>query len=620
MNFNNNPNNQVPVAGAPVQTQVPVVGQQQFQPAGQVPVVGQPVMAGAPMGVPVSGFQPMSFPVTQQPSSVLFPTSQEIALFGSPPPKSGNPVTGLSAPGQATQLQIRRLVMIEAKPQNQQYARNYIPLIDNNTVRALENIRDTSPMVNNFGEKIPKMDLSSSVIASIQSQGHNIFGLSPTPSGQLSIENGWGTVRMKFTLTVDVFMNGQFILSEFINGYTDYNGVDFNKEYIDPNMVFYIDSITSSSPYPNQAAPNGVGFVINKSNLVIANNTGQGFNQPRQLVTTRPMDVFTELNATPARKAAEQLVRESFMGGPGSPSGSIPYMNLSTTVGSTPRLSKVDNNSVTQYTASILNTHATTFAMADDYTNVFSAARGLIHEDTLSGSHFITLLDNHLGGISSATANTFTMRDLYRIDPILQNPSDTRVAIFRPDQILREIYRNSMNQVISIPPGSSVDAISGTGAEFADVTALALAASTEFRKIGVSYITCILTNHGGFDEVKITSLFGLDDGTLAIKAKTACENIITQAVHSITKKQMSYNIVINMDVYNDSYFKYQMGMGHSREFVVPQFALAMLSPVMTFNQAHLDNITSAIHDVTSRIHGHSMTLGGITTSLGGSTY
>lgn len=561
------------------------------QPAGMVPVA--PMMPGMmPMGSP-----PGAMPMMNANNSMANP-------FGGLPNLASTGSIGqrITSPQQACNLIIRKIVMIETKPQQNQWNRTMVPKVDASTLNVMNNFKDTSPT----------MRLNGNVISDMQVQGARFFEISSQPMQQANIINGWANVRLKFTISVDVYFAGKLHCTEYVTGYTDYTGANFATKSLDPEMVFIIDSVTVSTPHPSPAALGGIGHSVVGSNLVIAKNQLQGFGAPQQIVTARPVDVFSELMVAGQRKGAE--IAAGMAGMEGFTASMRPtYMNLNTTVGHTPVFSSVMNNVPTNYAARILDAHGKMMHMANDGTDIYASARSEVIENMFSSSKFVHMLDEKgADDFDGFVGNTFKLKRLFMIDPVLASSADDRMVIIRPDEFMRELQRTNTGEVISIPAGSSADSLSGTGEKVANAAAIMHSANAHFRKAGASYVSCILTNHGGMPESRISSILGIDDGMLYMRVSAACESIMSETVRAITRDSMSYFIQLTMDVHNEAYIKIQLGMDQAHEFVSPCYALGITSPIVAFGQNQLDSLVEGVRNITDNLYGPTLTIGGST--------
>lgn len=573
-----------------------------FLPAGQntggVPVQGNniPVMQPAVPVMPAMGVPNMGMP-----QFGANPFQGSLNAFGALPNMSnatammGNKIT---SPQQACSLVIRKMVMIETKPQQNQFMRSMEPRIDDMTVNVMNNFKDTSPTLR----------LNGNVISDMQRQGAKFFEISAQPHQAVNIVNGWATVRLKFTITVDVYFSGKLHCTEYVAGYTDYPGANFNTKNLDPEMVLVIDSVTTSQPHPSTGAVGGIGHSVVGSNLVIAKNAVQGFGAPQHMVTTRPVDVFSELLISGQRKGAE--IAAGIAGMQGMNAQMAPtYMNMNTTVGHTPVFSNMFNNVPSNYAARILDAHGKIMGMANDGTDIYAGARSEVIENVFSSSKFVHMLDEKSGNFDGFVGNTFKLKRLYAIDPVLASPMDDRIVIIRPDEFMRELQRTITGDVISIPSGTAADALSGAGEKVANATAILYSANAHFRKAGASYVSCVLTNYGGQPESRISSMLGIDDGLLHMRITAACDAVMNETVRGITRDQMSYFIQITMDVHNEAYIKLQFGMDSPSEYVTPCYALGAMSPIVAIGQPSLDSLVDSVRDITDKIYGPTLTIG-----------
>lgn len=568
-------NFQNPPAGAPI------------NPHGMI----QPLQTIVPAGMPA----PIASGVLQPQMPAMAPqTNPALSAFGQLPSTQAPVIPSNTL---SSDIRIRKITLVETKTQRTQYARTYVPMVDGNTLRVL----------NNFKDQNPDMLVTASDVVRMQTAGAQFFQTSAQPGQQVAMENGWDTKRYTFTITVDVYFHNTLTHTEYVSGYTDYQGVNnvMGRQTLDPNMVFVITSVSRSAPRPVHNATNGIGHTINGSSYVIAPNTTPDFSKPNNTCLARPRDIFAELSVEAVRRGAEALA-----GMPASLSGSVPYLNMSTTVGNTPRLSNVDNNVATNYASKILSAAGVALSSPTESTNPYTIARSHAgsREEEYTSSFFVHMLDEKSGSFAGAVANSFTLGRLYGIDPALANSADDRIVVMPSDIFAREIRRTSTGQAITVPAGTECDSFSGTGRATADAIAIMFAATSAFRRAGVSYITCSLSNYSGQDQFAITSIYGIDDGLLAKRASDACQAIIRDTVLAVTRASQSYQIDLVVDINNDAYIKLAIGMQPSAEYVMPCFALASMSPVVG-NQQSLDNVVTGVKDITTNLFQDGLTIG-----------
>jgi hypothetical protein len=134
-------------------------------------------------------------------------------------------------------IKINKLLLIATRNSYQDvYQRPFSVRGTHNDLSRLEAYFDTRGAMRNT--PINNWDFSNTM--------PDIIGISSSPVGMATIPNGWGTQRLRFLLEVESAFGGQggSIMVSYIQGFSEYHDPSISG-FVDPNMMFYINSITN---------------------------------------------------------------------------------------------------------------------------------------------------------------------------------------------------------------------------------------------------------------------------------------------------------------------------------------------------------------------------------------
>lgn len=146
--------------------------------------------------------------------------------------------------------------------------------------------------VNSLAEHIAQCSARSVNSSLINKAAPGILGLSAEHQGVISIADGWGSNRGVYILRFLVTYNVGNTFEWIVQGYTD--NPAFTAQYIDPNMVFYINNVFCMSR--TTATYNGIqtSRMNLQADYQVVNGYGGGINGTGNLLI-RPRDVMSNI-------------------------------------------------------------------------------------------------------------------------------------------------------------------------------------------------------------------------------------------------------------------------------------------------------------------------------------
>lgn len=296
----------------------------------------------------------------------------------------------------------------------QQYLRPYeISTKDQHVINTLQN---------RVGESIERTGtIGNGILSGMATQ---ILMPTAVAKGSIGIINNWDTKRFQFKMVVDI-TSGLRTERELVLGYTDHHGISNlvggMNQYIDPNMLLVINSVSRVSGLNINAPSVGGGFTSPSTpkltesahilhDPLLGNNTNGVLNQD-SLIAMRGGDVFSSLYVSTAANNSGQI--------------------LSGNVLVDPMKARRSEANPHHYLTDILSTYNTQHQlygnMANDGTRVLAESLDQVMPALTLEDPFIS----HLGRTATFTGmNTFTWGDLLKMDPTI----DAR-AVFVSDVI-----------------------------------------------------------------------------------------------------------------------------------------------------------------------------------------
>lgn len=471
----------------------------------------------------------------------------------------------------------------------------------------------TGQTLNNLGELVGQMgpDKAFSMVgvSQLNNMGSGagvdaggIVRYSSSPTAMAHIPNGWQTKRARFCLVVDVRKGGIPLRREEIVGYTDYYGISnlMGNAVLDPAMQYTIDSIRVE-PYELTRGVAGMQTVANigTSSLVLSNNNpiANPFagNAGQSLFTMRPTDVFSI--------ADSQALLSGAQDGFGTFNTQTGIMQVSgnnyisdTTLGTAAKTSNRKNDLPGSYASRMLTNFYQTSATAmspagDDFLNPATAAMLRVKETHVADSSFAFAIRN-VGGTCSVTG-MFTQAELLRLDPTI----DSRTNVDEQGEIVMQ------NQGIYIPPTCHTEAIGKTSNHAIIAQMVANTFLSLMSTHGMTMASAICDNYSGFARCVLNGQLGLTELNREAMASSFESAMATEALGIVASSGVgAFRIEVKADLLNQIYLTVQLnGEIQATPFVLPAFAAAAMTPVVTNDFNMLSNFADSVGNIVDGV-------------------
>ncbi len=478
-------------------------------------------------------------------------------------------------------IKVNRLVMVKAGVYNTQYHRPYEMYVDNSVQDSLHECYRSSTVQSGFNTKVTNVDLNNVV--------PNLVMPSATPGQAVSIPNGWQTPRFRFMLEVEVESNATLVY--FIQGYSDFIDTS-HTGLIDPNMLMYINSITTVSRHYNvMGAPTDV--VISSDNLIY--NEGDpidGFNgwddntlwnntnhQSNDAYTTRPVDILSGIEKSYVMNyAAEDLNLDDSA-----------FIDTRAKVTGLPISSARSNNSGSTFTSDIINASITSknlVGLTSSAEDTLAKAKSIAGETVLSRNPIIRILAM---GESQLVVKEFKFGDLVNLDDTVNE----RV----------NVIDSSYGNVVELNAVEYTDTWDKSNMESVAATVVSSNVSYLMSKYLIGKIDFSITNKtldGSYATfIGAHKSFINNNGIKNIEAfKQAVEIELMPVITNNNVLQIELNV--KADLYRDVWVSIAINGGITTEFASPTFCDSLASPIIATNQNSYNGLVSDFETIINQ--------------------
>jgi hypothetical protein len=448
-------------------------------------------------------------------------------------------------------IRITKLLIHETGTYNPQYRRPYDTRMETNTI-------------NIFTDAL--CDVNRYTPGAIGGLANKFISPSATPEKQLTITNGWGERRLRFLMEVTYNSHLGEGPKEIILGYTEFNGISMERR-IDPNMRFYVNSImeTRTTTMHGPTGSYSQNGIISGSHVIVDNGWEGAYTKDRDQ-NMRPTDVYTAMTRLQLH---------------GLDQGDI----YDTRAISSNRAIKSNrsNASAANYVSKIFNGYSTAVresAFGAGEHSIMDAARNKVPEASAPDDPFLSAIMNIRG--DPALGNTFTINDLKRLDPNVGN-------------VITAITTSHQTQAITHYAGQTADWGAST-IEVSNATILSQSVPGLLMDVALMRIVFKSTNRvvGGGVVTTLMDAQGFSAGDLSNQLAVFVSRLESEILRDISyNNAIDFAIEMHLDMLGETKVSISMGGGPFYDFVTPQFADALMTPVISGIN---DRVMTVAHD------------------------
>lgn len=456
-------------------------------------------------------------------------------------------------------LFVKRLLICEVLPQHNQYFRPYQTVMGVDSMSKLQ-------------ERIDATQGGSIKASMFSGISNGILTPSTTTTGIANIVNGWGEKRFRFLLEV-VFQGPLGTTTEVILGYTDYMGATTagfgsnTRVALDHRMTFFINSVVKVRAVEvNMPGHTGTQISVTAGNHVLSNlpyaDGGYRYN-------LSPENVMNNLvTSTYAMPGSVEVASNSLTTHPVASKriSSSPTNYLATMFGAVSQVSKEHELQTT----------------VPSYHDIYQQARQKIGFTSVTEDYFTKALLN----VTQSIEPTFTFGDLVKMDPSIEGSRHDAIHV----NFLKEAVRAFDNPLNTEHLGGASGETIAANIIAGSLPGIMLDCATTFYHFTATNKTLngqFIYTFGSIDS------FGNMDLTPYIE--TLNGRITTEILNDVSfNGTIPMTVEVRCDVMGETFINIQMGNNHAVPFVVPSFADALWTPIVTTNR---DDITKLSEDM-----------------------
>jgi hypothetical protein len=396
----------------------------------------------------------------------------------------------------------------------------------------------------------------------------------PESEKGIYIPNGWGTERYYFFMKIRVMNSLGGSTTELIQGYTDHPDMLSYGGAIDPNTRFTINSVTVL----NDTVEYGQYGGYNVSNVtdayhVIANNNWTDISSlhdqnAQNFVSMRAGDIHATIT-TQGMNVTDL----------------VDTRQLGTRI---PRASRRSNGLATEYASKIINSTieaAASMPMSAVSSELHTRAAGNSLEVTLNRNafmHAISQMNNN------TMSDSFTLSDLFKLDPALADPMDQRMTVLQPGSAIAQ-----SNNPTTFSYGAEYSENWGGSSyehQAAAIISNAIIGLLIEAGLAIAHVRC--TNHSmGGPVINIVDGATLGGQDLQRAMFGFQSRLQTEVINQISMNNtICYNIEIRGEVARATMISLQLDNHPSVQFVAPSFADALTAPVLAGDRHRLQEV------------------------------
>lgn len=405
-----------------------------------------------------------------------------------------------------------------------------------------------------------------------------VISISPAALGVAKIPNGWGTQRLRFMLEVECIQDVTW--SVYLQGYSEYHDPTLTGN-IDPNMKFYINSITVVLRQYDPISRTYIGRPQSTFNVItdhFNNVTFSEVDDTRAMALLRPSDVVQNLNILEMYGAEQKpnIINAS---------SRISSNNVHTS-------SRINNNPIHHFANTInsiidaKNLANSTHNMAD----VYRLAQQNTVESKILNIPFIYALHLMTG---KPTPSDFSLNNLLSIDVTVQN----RITLV--DHVNDMVIPTHNTMLDSAYTESTLQAT----AESVKAVNTAQVISSILTECMLATLDVSITNISGIPVIAVTNastfIDGIDPLVYVNKARTKIEHVL---IPKLTDNGYTLiDIYISANILGDTNISISLNRLSHVLFRFPTFADSLYIPVIADNITK-DSLTDSYCNVIDMVN------------------
>lgn len=479
------------------------------------------------------------------------------------------------------EMTVYQFIIRELGTYNDQFYRPFEPLLDGHQ------LNDITTAVKNA----PKAALNSGFYSRVAS---GILMPSSNITGNVSMPHGWGQKRFMFSLKVNFKLRIGSVEKYYIQGYTEHNDQSLFSNHFDPDMLFFINSVTKTVV---QTINTDMGYqeremVTDCSHLLSDYGTHQ-----QDLSLVRPEDIINIMSVSHLPGINGDLCDDdgysefAEMG-----ITNVDYRTkLSSGVTKSKRCDDSPNTFIGELTDAFVNSKASLNTLSQGEMQVFHSAANKLSNSLPSNDSFLSLIRNISN--NSRALNHFKLRHLEDIQPGLMNSPVTTVFKLSDHSDLAQRGqgqywndRSWLTQMTVFVAQTTTAIMTKHGLSLLHYQATNTVYRNDFSNQS-QHTVLIPTRYSLAVNADLTNI----EAAIQLELEINILNVISH------NHRLPYTVQVQCDMFSETKIIIQVDGSDTTEYVYPTFADSLMPPVLTNNSDTQVNIASSLNVFLSEV-------------------
>lgn len=447
------------------------------------------------------------------------------------------------------QVNVANLLIQVTGTYNPMVFRPYATSLTNDTIEQLSNLAIQSPSI------------TASLIAPATA---SFLSPSATHTGLVHIPGNWTEQRCRFMLELHVKYADQTTSTVYMQGYTDFPGVSLQTGNIALDMMFFINSYSVINTVPMMTPVGVMNSYIPLDNAHLLTS-----HDNNQLVSMRPQDIFAGMQTS-------MMV------------GSDPVITDTRNMVSTTQSLKSNrsNSTPVAMTARVIDTYMKTRLGAEyglGSQDIFTSSMNNSYEDRLDHNPVIRYLS---GFTSSATA--FSFAELCELD----RSTVDRTVVSNAGSVMRAAHHTGMTSDWH-----------GADRETVGANMLAFGITGLMVEMFITRLVVKSTNmETGRPLTVVIDAKSPAGGDLTSKLEVLKSRLEAEIISNLSfGNYETYSFEVRADIYGETWIKISLAGQPFIDYVLPTFADARFSPVLSNNINNYQHVVNDFEHVVSAV-------------------
>jgi len=448
------------------------------------------------------------------------------------------------------QTHVTDLILINTKQKNDMVQRGYHLKLTNRDYRLIEED------INRFGK------VSAEAIAT---KTPELLSMGMAPDLKVGIDNGWQTERFIFIMKTKTQRSDGSVFASYIQGYTNYLGANKATGQIDPNMIFYVNSIVNviETVIPGT---NTIKHMPHSAFTLVYDRTTNMHNleyDNSKFRLLRPIDTLIELHTT--HRYGDY----------------IPVTNVISKVSGVVDTSKANNRIGANQVTDIINATAASASIAsvtNDPSDIYMGGAGTLAEPSVVDTPFM----REISTMKGMNTGEFTYNDIVAVDPGVQNKTSIRWTIADQVPIDTGAFQHHEQNILltNDPETLAVTSQEARIASTISESASALASKLMLTSIMFTVQTGVLGGVPVFTPLNYNTeipVLNVEQSVIEFE-----HQFMTLILPQLTlNNTFAIDILVNIDLINESRISVSVNGQPPIVFAIPTYSNSLFDPVIT---------------------------------------